>query len=798
MIMEDREGNKVIENMGFEGQLWRQGVRRNDILVAVNDHLVKDLSLRQVHDLIEGSEGTRVYLTLQRGEESKEGQFLPHTDGQNLSKTWNVSIIRTHSYVIDCLVATHEELIVTMQNRAEDCVRMDYTSPLVTDLHNRVVDSMMVLKQDQQILLRERAELQCKLDEYDRNWNINAVDGRVTDDENRRLLRELEEREKMMEMMAADFDEEMGNARSRFSAVSVKLDQPFESIQEMHGDQTFEEKFASDIARVLNTDEDRVAVIGLTRGSLIVDTVFLPPNSTGDQRPARQLSAALKAKADRGDDMLHHSSSATARTVDIQNLSEATVLNKLRNSIARLADDNAELRSGPVSENRELKDKVHALERAGAVAERTIDELRSELAVIRNSLSRDQSIADRDALIKDLQNKHSRLEVHIKDLELQHKQQVATLQAVSKAESDRCAEADARARDLKSRLAEAERQTTSLEGQLAAASGIRESNERKVLKLNEKMEIMRMTEQELRKELATLQECQSKMKLESLSGQKKFKAEDEQNLVKALADLRKLESELAIMVPLSKHNEMKAACSKELADMARKLADYEKRVADFNNTLAKHAWELAEGKISNAVKHDLESQAMREKLRADALQEQLDYRNAEVAGLRQQLREMLGKSQATQGDVAVVLQENLKTISLQTKELETLRGEKVEHRASVEAHREQIREFVIDIRRLLRVEVEKGDGGILHRLYHSPSIGTAPPLEPLLHDFKGRDPVDAVWIRGLEARVLQMRERIASLEKVRCVRTPTRGCVVHIGQLCSLAQTCVYKNVCTG
>jgi len=159
---------------------------------------------------------------------------------------------------------------------------------------------------------------------------------------------------------------------------------------------------------------------------------------------------------------------------------------------------------------------------------------------------------------------------------------------------------------------------------------------------------------------------------------------------------------------------------------------------------------------------------------------------------------MLGKSQATQGDVAVVLQENLKTISLQTKELETLRGEKVEHRASVEAHREQIREFVIDIRRLLRVEVEKGDGGILHRLYHSPSIGTAPPLEPLLHDFKGRDPVDAVWIRGLEARVLQMRERIASLEKVRCVRTPTRGCVVHIGQLYSLAQTCVYKNVCTG
>ncbi len=797
MIMEDKKGNKVIENMGREGQLWHQGVRRNDILVAVNDHLVKDLSLRQVHDLIEGSEGTRVYLTLQRGEESKEGQFLPHTDGRNLPKSWNVSIIRTHSYVIDCLVATHEELIVTMQNRAEDCVRMDYTSPLVTDLHNRVVDSMMVLKQDQQILLRERAELQCKLDEYDRNWNINAVDGRVTDDENRRLLRELEDREKMMEMMAADFDEEMGNARDRFSAVSVKLDQPFESIQEMYGDQMFQEKFVSDIARVLNTDEDRVAVFGLTRGSSIVDTVFLPPNSTGDQRPARQLSASLKAKADRGDDMLYHSSSATARTVDIQNLSEATVLNKMRNSITQLADDNAKLLSGTVSENRELKGKVHVLERAAAVAERTIDELRSELAVIRNSLSRDQSVADRDALIRDLQNKNSRLEAHIKDLELQHQHQVAAFQAVSKAESDRCAEADAITRDLKSRLAQADRQTTSLEGQLAVASGIRESNERKVHKLEEKMEIMCMTEQELRKELATLQECQSKMKLESLSGQKKFKAGDEQNLADALADLRKLETELEVAVPLSKHNEMKAACSKELAKMANKLADYEKRVADFNDILAKHASELAEGKISNAVKHDLESQVMREKMRADGLKEQLDYRNAEVAGLRQELRDMLGKSKLTHGDVGVVLQENLKTISLQTRELETLKGEKVEHRTSVETHREQMREFVIDIQRLLRVELEKGDGGILHRLYHSPPIGSSPPLEPLLHDFKGRDPVDAIWIRGLEAKVLQMRERIASLEKVRCLRTPTRGCVVHSGHMYSLAQTCVYKNVCT-
>ena len=778
MIVLSNEGNKVIENMGREGQLWRQGVRRNDTILAVNDRFVKDLSLHEVHDLIEGNEGTRVFLTLQRAAESEEGTFS-HLGG-NFSKPWKVSVIRTHSYVIDCLIATHEELLVTMQNRSEDYVRMDYSSPLVTDMHDRVVNSMMVLKRDQQILLKDKAELQCRLDEYDRQWNINAVDGRVTDDENRRLVRELEERDKMMELMAADFDEEMGDARNRIAALSIKLNQPFESIHEMHGDQKFENRFASDIARVLNTDEERVAVVGMTRGSLIVDTVFLPPNATSrDQRPARQLVAALKAKADQGDDLLYHPSSTTARTVDMQALPEATILNRLRNSVARLSDDNAELmreRDEAVSENTELKRKVHALERAAAVAEQTIDELRTELAIIRNSLSKDQSIADRDAWIQDLQSKNSKLDEQLKDLGQQHKSQVASLQAVIKAEGQRNAETDAKARDLKTQLAEAERKVSTLQGQLAAATGIRESSEHKARKLNEHMEIMRETEKALRKEVMALQT--SVGQLQRASNKSQPAASDDRNVAKLVADLEKLRKQLEDVVPTSKHKEMMAECSDKLAGMARKLAEYEKRVADVNDTLAKHARELVEGGDSKAAKHDNEREAVLQKKRADGLKDQLEYRKAEVAGLRQQLRDMLVKSNLTGNDVAVVLQENLKTITLQTKELETLRAEKVEYRASIESYRKEFKDCISDIRRLLRVELEKGDGGILHRLHHRPSNGAAQPLEPLIKDIaNGRDPVDAIWIRGLEARGRQMQERIASLEKVCCASMHMYGCM---------------------
>jgi len=49
----------------------------------------------------------------------------------------------------------------------------------------------------------DKAEMQSMISEQERKWNTNAVDARVTDDENRRLYKELDERDRLMEIMAA-------------------------------------------------------------------------------------------------------------------------------------------------------------------------------------------------------------------------------------------------------------------------------------------------------------------------------------------------------------------------------------------------------------------------------------------------------------------------------------------------------------------------------------------------------------------------------------------------------------------
>ena len=57
----------------------------------------------------------------------------------------------------------------------------------------------------------------------------------------------------------------------------------------------FRDKFALDVAKAAGTDASRVAVVGMSRGSVIVDTLLLPPSpDSRDQRPARHLASTLQ------------------------------------------------------------------------------------------------------------------------------------------------------------------------------------------------------------------------------------------------------------------------------------------------------------------------------------------------------------------------------------------------------------------------------------------------------------------------------------------------------------------------
>ena len=614
-------GQFIFENMGREGQLWRHGVRRNDRLLAVNDRQVDDMNLHDVHALIEGNEGSRLCLTLQR------------SDDQGGSPTpWKITLMRTSSYVIDCLVAVHQELLGILQYHndvitSHDGEAMQYSSALVTDLHQRLIAGMQTLKRDQRQLLQDKAQMRCELEEYERRCNTSWADGRRADDENRRMYQELEEREKMMQMMASDFDDIMSDSRERFAAVTITLDQPFDTTfntySTVSGSVTFEEKFRLDLAQILRTDEDRVAVLGMSKGSVVLDTVLLPPQvGSTDARPAWQLKSALKAMVSDNMSVLYHSTNMTAKTVAVTDMPEAKVLQDAQARCVRLGHENAVLahdRDMLVGENHQLGLKIDKLEKrsqelesTSREAQETIFVLRNEISVIRNQLSHDTSVNDREVRLRELTELVESREKQIADMNQSLSTRVAFLQKSEASERQRCTEAEARARDIEGELRRVNKTVAALEGQLAASNGIRETMESKYRKMDQTMQQLQDTDGDLRRQLRALQD--ENHHLERLSAQLRASAVSVSANSSADAELYKKEvSKLQRqmqedMVPKPKHESMKAACTSELKEMAVKLEEYQQRVADVTTALALHAKVLVEGELSGEARAEMQAQ----------------------------------------------------------------------------------------------------------------------------------------------------------------------------------------------
>ena len=121
--LKDQSSGIVLENFGRDGQLWRQGARPMDRLMAVDERSIAGRSLQEVQEMIEGIEGTPVVLTLQRDSEGER----------------EISIMRSSFYVIDCLIAAHEDLLNALRNREQDHEHMDYSNILVDELHKIII-----------------------------------------------------------------------------------------------------------------------------------------------------------------------------------------------------------------------------------------------------------------------------------------------------------------------------------------------------------------------------------------------------------------------------------------------------------------------------------------------------------------------------------------------------------------------------------------------------------------------------------------------------------------------------------
>jgi hypothetical protein len=249
------DGKCILKSMGQEGQLWCKGVRHGDQLLSVDDVAVQDLTLQQVRERISGREGTSVCLRFTRREGGTDLVLI---------KPWNVSVVRTSSYVIDCLLAMHEELLVAIrQANTEDLVLINFSSSLVAEAHGRVLNAIQTLKRGQHSLLHKKAQLEREIEEMERRAALWSVDARLTHDEQRRMYKELEEREKMMQLMASDFDEALAGIQRGFSAVSIQLstsafDTTFDTTE---GGKGSKQSFSADLCRALSTDEHRVAIV---------------------------------------------------------------------------------------------------------------------------------------------------------------------------------------------------------------------------------------------------------------------------------------------------------------------------------------------------------------------------------------------------------------------------------------------------------------------------------------------------------------------------------------------------------
>ena len=533
---------------------------------------------------------------------------------------------------LDTLLAAHEELLGVLQHHSntvvtQDVELMQYSSAIVTDMHQRLVAGMISLKRDQMQLLQDKAQMRCELDEYERRCNTSWADGQRADEENRRLYQELEEREKIMQMMASDFDDMMSDSGERFSVVTVKLDQPFETTFSTYSTVsgstlTFEEKYRADLAKILGTDEERIFVIEMSEGSVLMETVLLPCQSDSkDKRPAWQLKAALKAMASNKTSALYHPGNVTAKTVAVTDLSGDRVLQEARAKCVRLETDIAALaheRDMLVGENHQLSLKIDKLEQHSHELDLQVHEeqktnlgLRNEVSMIRDQMSHDTSISDREVRIRELTDLVASRDKQIADMNATLSTRMGFLQKSEASARERCAEAETRARDIEAEFRQAKKTIAGLEGQLAASNGIRETMESKYQKMNKTIQQLQDNDADLRRQLRALED--EKHELERLSVQLKASAAAvpvQSSAEEAYAEeLKKLQRQmLEDMVPKPKHELMKAACTSELKDMAVKLEESEKRLADVNCALALHAKALVEGEFSGEVRAEMQAQ----------------------------------------------------------------------------------------------------------------------------------------------------------------------------------------------
>jgi hypothetical protein len=272
-------------------QLWRQGVWKGDILLAVDSRPVKGLSLKVVKAMVEGPADTVVQLSLQR----------------STGERFEARAMRTYILADDIQMATYGELLELIDAPGDNFHRQsqgpEEPSHELKSMHDRLCNRIVGLKEADPA----RTERQLQLVQQERDGLANKLEENYRQGE--KIIKDLRDTLVAANLENESLKAELAELRST-EMTSLRLTfKPSVAPLAARGMPDFEHRLAHEVCVLLDIADEAVVSVQCASteyservgagqdAALRVDVLLLPEGAgeggAGAGRTAKELSLAI-------------------------------------------------------------------------------------------------------------------------------------------------------------------------------------------------------------------------------------------------------------------------------------------------------------------------------------------------------------------------------------------------------------------------------------------------------------------------------------------------------------------------
>jgi len=403
--------------------------------------------------------------------------------------------------------------------------------------------------------------------------------------------------------------------------------------------------------------------------------------------------------------------------------------NVLKREVAALVEETANLRRALQGE--ELKS--HELERKNTAAYLELERIRKELAGVRDEVYQDNILRSKDSRVSDTQREKEALLRDLQKLKMEANEKAAKaavdLDFANKAVEEsrgHMTRQQEQIQNLMDQCKAKDKEVGNLTGLLQLETTRREHAD-KIL------EQMRTEQQELQQEQwkLRLEHEKSKASIRDLEGRvdsgKKVHStlkDAVKNHESTIKTLRERDRASTHGIPRAEFMKMQTRLEDIIQQRDQTITGLEKRVLDLDTTIANTNRILFESPYTFEEKQKMEIQMEQYHKHHASLNEQLDWRTAEVVSLRQQIRSFIVKGGAANLENQTAMTEQLKTLTLQRKELDATKEALAEATGELSARKletlrvlEQLRD-IMNREEILSKDPEQWlhrDGGVRYK-----------------------------------------------------------------------------------